>query len=99
MPKALGVEIDIMDILARDGLSEAALRTLSYRSVLGISGLQTKLGHHGVRKGVRGGHTEHEKVGFVERMWAEGLRPASAHKAWSSPTRASLLMFTRKWSA
>ncbi len=44
-------------------------------------------------------YTEHEKVGFVERMWAEGLRPASAHKAWSSPTRASLLMFTRKWSA
>ena len=44
-----------MDILARDGLSEAALRTLSYRSGLGISGLQTKLGHHGVRKGVRGG--------------------------------------------
>ena len=35
-------------------------------------------------------YTEHEKVGFVERMWAEGLRPASAHRLWGSPARGSL---------
>ena len=38
-------------------------------------------------------YTEHEKAGFVERMWAEGLRPATAHRLWGSPARESL----RKW--
>ena len=38
-------------------------------------------------------YTEHEMVGFVERMWAEGLRPASAHRLWGSPSRDTL----RKW--
>lgn len=35
-------------------------------------------------------YTEREKVRFVERMWAEGLRPAAAKRRWGHPSRASL---------
>ena len=35
-------------------------------------------------------YSEREKVFCVERMWAEGLRPATASRAWGSPARSTL---------
>lgn len=44
-------------------------------------------------------YTEHEKIQFVERMWAEGLRPASAHRLWGRPCRAALSRWERQAAA
>ena len=41
-------------------------------------------------------YTEHEKVGFVERMWAEGLRPTSAQRLWGAPNRNLLTKWERE---
>lgn len=40
-------------------------------------------------------YTERERVRFVERMWAEGLTPASAHRAWGRPSRSKLSQWAR----
>lgn len=41
-------------------------------------------------------YTEREKVRFVERMWADGLRPTSAHRLWGSPTRDRLAAWEKQ---
>ena len=41
-------------------------------------------------------YTEHEKISFIERMWAEGLRPATAQKLWGYPDRSSLCKWEKE---
>ena len=40
-------------------------------------------------------YSEHERVFYVEKMWSEGLRPASAHRLWGRPSRESLAAWER----
>jgi putative transposase len=41
-------------------------------------------------------YTEHEKVYFVEKMWDEGLRPATASRVWGRPSRGCLAEWERQ---
>lgn len=40
-------------------------------------------------------YSEHEKVFYVEKMWSEGLRPASAARLWGRPGRDRLSAWER----
>lgn len=40
-------------------------------------------------------YSERDKIFHVERMWAEGLTPASAERLWGRPCRASLSRWQR----
>ena len=45
--------------------------------------------------GPRMAYSEKEKVFYVERMWAEGLRPEGASRLWGRPCRKMLADWER----
>lgn len=41
-------------------------------------------------------YSERERIFYIEKMWSEGLRPATAAKLWGAPSRASLAKWERQ---